>query len=87
MPDREENIEELQKNFYLNAITFFGWNSGKNTPNILDNLQNQILQLNSRIQESNTASIQLSKSLNKITLSGVIVSASLALLALLNFIK
>ena len=65
---------ELKKQFLENGGNFFRWNSGKNTPNILLALSQNISELVGTIRQSSETSERLAKSLNRITLIYVVLT-------------
>lgn len=65
--------DDLKREFLANGTNFFGWNSGKNTPNILLGLSESISLLNNNIKEANESSSRLASALNRLTLAAVIV--------------
>lgn len=83
-----QSEEELRKLFLHSAITFFEWNSRKNTPNILLQLSNQIeklekatqqtsefiSKLDTSLREANASSGRLSTVLNRLTCAYLIVT-------------
>ena len=68
------NDDELKRSFFLNGINFFGWNSGKNTPNILLKLSDGISELNTNLKAASDSSTRLATALNRLTLSAVVVA-------------
>jgi hypothetical protein len=74
--------EELRKQFLQNGANFFSWNSGKNTPNILMQLNERVEKLDESLREASASSIKLATALNRLTLASVII----ALLSLTAFI-
>lgn len=75
----EDETEKSKNAFYKNGASFFSWNSGKNTPNILMLLTNQIGALEKIMRESSEASTKLANALNRITLTYVLLTAIIAL--------
>lgn len=83
MTDDSRLIEEdLRKQFLQNGANFFSWNSGKNTPNILMQLNERVEKLDESLREASASSIKLATALNRLTLASVII----ALLSLTAFI-
>ena len=86
--DARADDEELRRDFLLAGRSFFSWNSGKNTPNILLKLEQrlgsleastcQITEAISKLDESvraaSASSTSLASALNKLTLAYVIVT-------------
>lgn len=67
--------DELKRSFLANGSNFFGWNSGKNTPNILIQLTEGVGMLNQNIKAASDSSTELAKALNRITRTAVVISA------------
>ena len=65
--------DELRRSFLANGSNFFGWNAGKNTPNILAQMTEGVSLLNQNINRSNESSQKLASALNKLTLAAVVV--------------
>lgn len=71
----EMSDEEIKRTFFLNGVRFFSWNSGKNTPNILLKLSENVFLLNDSLKAASDSSTKLAQALNRITLAAVIISA------------
>jgi hypothetical protein len=56
--DKKMTDEDLKRATYLAAKNFFGWNSGKNTPNILLMLSDQIGGLRQTIDQSSKSTAE-----------------------------
>jgi|SRR5688572_3230138 len=50
----DKSLEELQKYFYARGYDFFCWNSGKNTPNILQMMVHQIGEAEKKLHTLNS---------------------------------
>ena len=74
--------EELRKQFLRSGTNFFSWNSGKNTPNILMQLNDRVEKLDESLREASASSTKLATALNRLTLASVVI----ALLSLTAFI-
>jgi hypothetical protein len=68
----EINEVEL-RNFIVTGAEFFRWNSGKNTPNILIELNERIGAFRHTMKEASDSSAKLATALNRFTLALVIV--------------
>ena len=86
--------KKLLAEFLSNGKEFFGWHSGKNTPNILVNLTATIESLNQNIKAASEASSRLSQSVNRTTTLAVIISAigllvaiSMLVVQIINLVK
>lgn len=74
-----DDNEKIKDEFYAKGASFFSWNSGKNTPNILLLLVEQIGALEKTIKQSSESQSKLSTALNRITLAYVILTAIITL--------
>jgi hypothetical protein len=82
----QKTDEELKRAFLANGSNFFGWNSGKNTPNILLQVSDEIKHLNDNLKRASDASTKLAEALNRITLAAVVISAIGLLIGLTSVI-
>lgn len=78
-----DDTEKTKNEFYEKGASFFSWNSGRNTPNILLGLTGQIGALEKVLKESSESSTKLANALNSITrtyvwLTGIIALATVA---------
>lgn len=74
--DQEENYEaELRRCFLENGKSFFAWNSGTNTGNVLISLTKRIESLEQSIRDSGESSGRLANALNKITFWYAVITA------------
>jgi hypothetical protein len=82
-------IDERKVEMFLdNAVNFFAWNSGKNVPNVLDQMSGRIESLERSLAEASKSSDRLASSLNRITLAATVIGGlSLILAAYSLFIK
>jgi hypothetical protein len=78
--------EELKRSFLANGSNFFGWNSGKNTPNILLQLNDTVGRLNDNIKAASDSSSRLANALNRLTLAAVIVYGLTLLVAVMSLV-
>ena len=78
--------DELKRDFLANGSNFFGWNSGKNTPNILIQLSEGVGLLNQNLKAASDSSSRLATALNRLTLAAVIVYGLTLLVALASLI-
>lgn len=86
-----DDTDKSKKEFSEKGASFFSWNSGKNTPNILQLLAGQIGALEKVLKESSESSTKLANALNSITrtyvwLTGIIALATVAQVILV-FVK
>ncbi len=77
----EKPLDEVRKHFYARGYDFFCWNSGKNTPNILNMLSHQtgelekrVAALNDTVKAASDSSTRLSRALNRITIAAVFIA-------------
>ena len=82
----EMTDDELKRNFLANGSNFFGWNSGKNTPNILLQLSEGVGLLNQNLKAASDSSSRLATALNRLTLAAVIVYGLTLLVAVANLV-
>lgn len=78
MKDRENSqmsLDVLKQDFFKKGSDFFGWNLGKNTPNILSQLTEGVQILNKNIKAASDSSTKLAEALNRITWWAVLISA------------
>ena len=78
--------EEVRRDFLIRGSSFFSWNSGKNTPNILLGLSNQISDLNQNLVKASESSSKLATALNRLTLAAVIIYGLTLLIAVVNLV-
>lgn len=90
----EKTLEELRTEFYKKGTAFFSWNSGKNTPNILIQLKDQVSKLDATIGAASDSSDRLAASLNRLTTValwltgfGLIIAGGNLLLGLIELCK
>jgi hypothetical protein len=67
--------DELKRRFLEKGTDFFGIQSGKNIPNILEMLSRQVGALEVALKRASASSDKLASALNRLTLAGVILSA------------
>ena len=72
--DTRQTEEQIRQRFLENGASFFSWNSGKNTPNILLMLVDRIEKLDAGLRESSASSAKLATALNRLTLASVIIA-------------
>jgi hypothetical protein len=77
----KSNAERLQLDTYRAAKSFFEWNSGKNTPNILIQLSDRISELSKNVEisskETSAAIASLTETINESSKSSGELSKSL----------
>ena len=73
-PKKIEDEEDARREFLVAGKSFFSWNSGKNTPNILLQLVDRLGHLDNSIKEASDSSGKLANALNRLTLAAVIIS-------------
>jgi len=86
--DSNQAEEQLRQQFLAAGKSFFSWNSGKNTPNILIQLSEWVAKLDESIREASASSAKLATALNRLTFAAVIISAcSLAAFIIFEIVK
>jgi hypothetical protein len=73
--------------FLEKGASFFTWNAGKNTPNILENFAKQVAELRKSMEQASASSGKLAEALNRLTLWGVVIGGLNLFVMLASFVK